>query len=49
MAGQAKEQRDEWEIKLVNSIGELSIAVETEPVNKRVILGKINKVESTFE
>ena len=49
MAGQAKEQRDEWEVKLVNAIEELNIATEGEPVNKRVIVGKINKVESTFE
>ena len=27
----------------------LKIATEGEPVNKRVIVGKINKVESTFE
>ena len=49
MAGQAKEQRDEWEVKLVNSIEELNIVTETEPVNKRVIIGKVKKVESTFE
>ena len=49
MAGQAKEQRDEWEIKLISSIEELNIAAESEPANKRVIDGKIRKVESTFE
>ena len=42
-------QRDVWEIKLVSSIEELSIAVKAEPVNKRVIIRKINNVESTFE
>ena len=49
MAGQqAKEQRDVWEVKLISSIEELNIAAETEPANKRVIDGKIRKVESTF-
>jgi hypothetical protein len=49
MAGQAKEQRDEWEVKLFNSIEVLNIAAATEPANKRVIIGKMKKVENTFE
>ena len=49
MPGQAKEHRVEWELKLVNSIEELNIVAENEAANKRVIVGKIKKVESTFE
>ena len=49
MAGQAKEMRDEWEVKLVSAIEELKIATEADPVNRRVITGKINKVEGTYE
>ena len=49
MAGQAKEARDEWEVKLITSIEELNIAAITVPANKRVIEVKIRKVESTFE
>jgi hypothetical protein len=49
MAGQAKEQRDEWEFKLNSTIEELNIAASKEPANKRVIFGKIKKVENTFE
>jgi hypothetical protein len=33
MAGQAKEQRDEWEVKLFISIEVLNIAAATEPAD----------------
>ena len=49
MAGKAKEQRDEWEVKLNSTIVALKIAAATEPADKRVIVEKIKKVESTFE
>ena len=49
MAAQAKEMRDEWEVKLYKAIEELNIATEADPVNKRVIIGKVNKVKSTSE
>ena len=48
MAGQTKEQRDDWETKLTRSIEELKIAAVSEPENKRVIDGKIKMVERTF-
>ena len=49
MAGQAKELRDEWEIKLLSDVEELNVASAASPENARVIEGKIKKVESTFE
>ena len=49
MAAKAKEARDEGEIKLVSAMEELNIAVTAEPTNKRVIGGKIRKVEVAFE
>ena len=49
MAAKAKEVRDEAEIKLVSAMEELNIAVTAEPTNKRVIGGKIRKVEIAFE
>ena len=49
MAGQAKELRDEWEIKLLSDVEELNVAAAATPANARVIDGKIKKVESTFE
>ena len=49
MAGQAKDLRDEWEIKLLTDVEELNVAAAATPANARVIEGKIKKVESTFE
>ena len=49
MAAQAKEMRDEWEVKLYKAIEELNIAAEADPINKRVIIGKVNKVKTTSE
>jgi hypothetical protein len=49
MAGQAKELRDEWEIKLLSDVEELNVAAAATPANTRVIDGKIKKVESMFE
>ena len=49
MAGQAKEQREEWEVKLKRTFEALNTAATTEPANKRVIFGEIKKVEITFE
>ena len=49
MAGQAKDLRDEWEIKLLTDVEELNMAAAVTPANARVIEGKIKKVEGSFE
>ena len=49
MAGQAKELRDEWEIKMLTAVEELNLAATAAPANARVIHGRIKKVESVFE
>ena len=49
MAGQDKDLRDEWEIKLLTDVEELNMAAAVTPANARVIEGKIKKVEGTFE
>ena len=45
MAGQAKEMRDEWELKLFSALEELNVATEADLVKRRVITGKNNKVK----
>ena len=49
MAGQARDNRDEWEVKLISAIEGLNVSATAESVNKRVIIGKIKKVENAFE
>ena len=41
IAGQARDHRDEWEVKLISAIEGLNVSSTAESVNKRVITGKI--------
>ena len=49
MAARAKEERDEWEIKLICALEELDITVSLANKSKRGIELKIREVEKTFE
>ena len=48
MAGQARDNRDEWEVNLISAIEGLNVSATAESVNKRVIIGKIKRVEDNF-
>ena len=48
MTGQAKDLKDEWEVKSLTDVEELNVAAAATPANARVIEGKIKKVEITF-
>ena len=49
MAGKAKENRDEWELKLITAVEELGVTAGAATVNKRAVEVKIKNVESVFE
>ena len=49
MTGQAKDLKDEWEVKLLTDVDELNVAAAATPANARVFEGKIKKVEITFK
>ena len=49
MTGQARDLKDEWEVKLLTDVEELNVAAAATPANARGIEGKIKKVEITFK
>ena len=44
MAGKAKENRDEWELKLITAVEELGVTAGAATVNKRAVEVKIKNV-----
>ena len=49
MAGKARENRDEWELKLITAVEELGVTAGAATVNKRAVEVKIKNVETVFE
>ena len=49
MAGKARENRDEWELKLITAVEELGVTAGAATVNKRAVEVKIKNVEAVFE